>query len=165
MKNKLRLFGLMIVFFAINIPTSVFAEDPIPTPSANEVNAIAKNMFCPVCESIPLDVCGTTACIQWREQIKEKLMLGWDESQIYDHFVSLYGDRVLAQPPKKGINWLIYILPPLVIFSAIVIFFRTGKNWQTTSTSFDEELSIDKESSSETSSFQEQIEKDMKNYE
>ncbi|MHC1781688.1 MAG: cytochrome c-type biogenesis protein CcmH [Anaerolineaceae bacterium] len=98
---------------------NVNAQQPIP--SDDEVNAIAKQLFCPVCENVPLDVCPTQACAQWRDVIREKLTLGWTEDQIKDYFVNQYGDRVLSTPPLRGFNWLVYVLPPLFILIGIFI--------------------------------------------
>lgn len=99
-------------------------------PSADEVNAIAKNLYCPVCESVPLDVCPTLACQQWRQQIADKLAAGWTEEQILDFFVQQYGDRVLAAPPARGLNWLVYVLPPLAIFGGGWLLYRNLKQWR-----------------------------------
>jgi len=162
MLKKVYIVGIILFFFIVNMPSSVIADEHIPpTPTADEVNAIAKNLFCPVCESTPLDVCGTDACIQWREQIKEKLTLGWSENEIYEYFISLYGDRVLAQPPKTGLNWLIYIIPPAAILFTILIFFKNGKKWQQENQGSSEEKLLE----NTPFVFQEQIEEDMKNYE
>jgi len=95
-----------------------------PTPSDNEVNAVAKNLYCPVCENISLDVCPTTACAQWRALIREKLAAGWSEDQIKDYFVAQYGDRVLSTPPTRGLNWLVYILPPLIFLGGVYLVYR-----------------------------------------
>ncbi|HSR47383.1 MAG TPA: cytochrome c-type biogenesis protein [Anaerolineales bacterium] len=105
-----------------------FAQEP--TPSDDEVNAIAKQLYCPVCENIPLDVCPTQACEQWRGTIREKLALGWSEDQIKDYFVAQYGDRVLATPPARGLNWLVYVLPPLVILASAVLLGMTLRRWE-----------------------------------
>lgn len=37
------------------------AQDTASGVTADQVNAIAKKLFCPVCENIPLDTCGTAA--------------------------------------------------------------------------------------------------------
>lgn len=95
-----------------------------PTPSDDEVNALAREMYCPVCENIPLDACPTQACAQWRELIREKLALGWTHDQIKDYFAEQYGDRVLAEPPLRGLNWLVYVLPPLFILIGVFILAR-----------------------------------------
>lgn len=99
-------------------------------PSDDDVNAIAKQLYCPVCENIPLDVCGTQACAQWRELIREKLSEGWSETQIKQYFVAQYGDRVLATPPARGLNWLAYIVPPLAIIAGAIILVRVLRMWK-----------------------------------
>lgn len=134
--NRLRpwiiALAAMTLLAGIFAVTPTFAQDgePVPTPSDDEVNAIAKNMYCPVCENIPLDVCSTQACAQWREQIREKLAEGWSEEQIKDYFVQLYGDRVLAEPPRRGLNWMVYILPPLAFLFGVYVLYRGFKSWQ-----------------------------------
>jgi cytochrome c-type biogenesis protein CcmH len=101
-----------------------------PMPSDDEVNAVAKQLYCPVCENIPLDVCPTQACTQWRELIREKLAGGWSEEQIKMYFVDQYGDRVLATPPARGLNWLVYLIPPLAIITGGFILFRAFQAWK-----------------------------------
>lgn len=100
------------------------AAGQAPYPSDDEVNALAQQIYCPVCENVPLDVCPTEACAQWREVIREKLAQGWTEAQIKEYFVQQYGDRVLAMPPARGLNWLAYLLPPAVILAGAALTVR-----------------------------------------
>ncbi len=100
------------------------------TVTDDQVNAVARQLYCPVCENIPLDVCGTQACAQWRELVREKLGQGWNEGQIKDYFAAQYGDRVLAAPPARGLNWLVYIVPPLAILAGILILFSALRAWR-----------------------------------
>jgi len=99
-----------------------------PTPSDNDVNAVAHELYCPVCENISLDVCDTTACAQWRELIRQKLALGWSKPQIEDYFAQQYGDRVLAEPPRRGLNWLVYLIPPLAFLGGVWLVYRVLKD-------------------------------------
>ena len=100
-----------------------------PTPTDDEVNRIAHQLYCPVCENTPLDVCPTEACRQWRELIRQKLSDGWTEEQIKQYFVEQYGARVLAEPPRTGLNWLVYILPPLLTLPGAFLLFRAMRAW------------------------------------
>lgn len=129
---KTKLFGLLASFIlTLAFTSSGAAQSDLPgTPSDDEVNAIAKQLYCPVCENIPLDVCGTQACAQWRELIREKLDQGWTEDQIKMYFVEQYGDRVLASPPARGLNWLVYIIPPLAILAGLYILLRAFQAWK-----------------------------------
>lgn len=103
----------------------VSADTPEPGyPSDDDVNQVAGQLYCPVCENIPLDVCPTQACAQWRDLIGEKLSDGWSEAQIKQYFVDQYGDRVLAEPPRRGLHWLIYVLPPAFFLAGIYIVYR-----------------------------------------
>ena len=98
--------------------------------SDDEVNAIARELFCPVCENTPLDVCETQACKQWRELIRLKLSQGETPEEIKQYFVENYGARVLAGPPKEGFNLLAYFVPPIIILVGIAVLFRAFKQWQ-----------------------------------
>jgi len=124
-----RLFWIttLILVLSTLATATVFAQGSIPTD--NEVNAIAKDLFCPVCENTPLDVCPTQACKEWREEIRGMLAEGKSEAEIKQHFVDYYGARVLSEPPRTGFNWLVYVVPPIVIVTGIFVLFRALRAW------------------------------------
>ena len=99
------------------------------TPSDDQVNQIAHQLYCPVCENTPLDVCPTEACRQWRDLIRQQLGEGWSEARIKQYFVDQYGARVLAEPPRTGLNWLVYVLPPVIILAGAWLLFRALRSW------------------------------------
>jgi len=113
--------GIVVVLTFLLVAGSVSAQEEGPVlVSDDEVNAIAKELYCPVCENIPLDVCPTQACAEWREDVRDKLAQGWSKEEIKQYFINRYGDRVVAAPPARGLNWLVYVLPPLVIILGAV---------------------------------------------
>jgi cytochrome c-type biogenesis protein CcmH len=126
MKRLLWITILILVLSTLATAT-VIAQDS--TPTDNEVNAIAKDLFCPVCENTPLDVCPTDACKEWREEIRDMLAEGKSEAEIKQHFVDYYGARVLSEPPRSGFNWLVYVVPPIVIVAGVFILFRAFRAW------------------------------------
>ena len=118
------------LFLALVFAGAAGAQSPNPMgPTDDQVNAIAKQLYCPVCENVPLDVCGTQACEQWRQLIRQRLAEGWSEDQIKNYFVNQYGDRVLATPPAHGLNWLVYVFPPLAIVAGAIILWRVFNSW------------------------------------
>jgi len=120
--------SILTLLFSLILAGAASAQQP--TPSDDQVNAIAKQLYCPVCENIPLDVCPTTACAQWRELVRQKLADGWSEQQIKDYFVQQYGARVLGTPPAKGINWLVYLVPPIAILVGAYILYHAFRSWK-----------------------------------
>ena len=131
-KWVVRSFLLSVLLTCISfdrIPVAL-AKDSIPTD--DEVNAISKQLYCPVCENTPLDACGTQACVQWRNTIREKLDAGWSEEKIKQYFSDQYGVRVLAEPPIEGFNKLLWYLPPFILLVGALLVTRllsnAGKN-------------------------------------
>ena len=98
---------LVSLLFSLALGGVAVAQEP----TADEVNRIAKKLYCPVCPSTPLDVCETKACEDWRAQIRDLLAEGKNEQEILDYFVAEYGIRVLAAPPRRGFTALVWILP------------------------------------------------------
>jgi cytochrome c-type biogenesis protein CcmH len=135
-----RLFNfLLLVFVSLIFANHALAQEPTPVPAGSvdpstitddQVNAIASQMYCPVCENIPLDVCPTQACAEWRELIRDKLAQGWTEEQIKAYFVQQFGDRVLAAPPAHGLNWLVYVIPPIAFLAGVYILYRALRSWR-----------------------------------
>jgi cytochrome c-type biogenesis protein CcmH len=105
----------------------VYAQRPV---SDDEVNAVAKKLYCPVCENTPLDVCPTQACKDWRELIRQQLSEGWTEAQVLDYFSANYGVRVLAQPPAQGFTTLVWILPVVGLAGGSFFLWRLLHRWQ-----------------------------------
>jgi cytochrome c-type biogenesis protein CcmH len=118
---------LLLGFFLVPV-VAVSAQQP--TPSDDEVNAIARQLYCPVCENTPLDVCPTQACAQWRDLIRKMLAEGKSAEEIRLYFVENYGARVLSEPPRTGLNWLVYILPPVAFLAGAYILYRAFRSWR-----------------------------------
>jgi cytochrome c-type biogenesis protein CcmH len=106
------------------------AQEPADTSGVSDdaVNAVAENLYCPVCENIPLDVCPTQACIQWREEIRIQLAEGQSEQQIISNFVNRYGDRVVGVPEDpllRGISLITpWLIGAIVLVSGVSILLR-----------------------------------------
>lgn len=122
-KNFTIIFLFLFVLSFFSNYGLAFAQENNP-PTADEINAVAKELYCPVCENVSLDVCPTQACAQWRGLIEEKLAAGWTKEEIKQYFVNQYGDRVLAEPPRRGFNWLVYVLPPLFFIGGIFLVYK-----------------------------------------
>lgn len=117
---------ILLICFAIALTPSitVFAQDPEPTD--DEVNLIAKQLYCPVCESTPLDVCPTEACREWRDLIRTMLAEGKSEEEIKQYFVAQYGARVLNEPPNRLAS---YLVPGVAILLGAIMLFRGLQMW------------------------------------
>lgn len=118
------LFAAILALALAFAPRAAFSQGP--TPTDDEVNRIAKQLYCPVCESTPLDVCPTEACRQWRDLIRSMLSEGKSEEEIKQYFVTQYGVRVLAEPPNRLVT---YLVPGVAILLGAFLLFRGFQMW------------------------------------
>ena len=125
-KNILRitLYASLLLLIIFGASTKAFAQGPEPTD--DDVNRVAKQLYCPVCESTPLDVCPTEACRQWRELIRTMLSEGKSEDEIKQYFVTQYGVRVLNEPPNKLAS---YLVPVVAFLAGAFLLFRGFRMW------------------------------------
>jgi cytochrome c-type biogenesis protein CcmH len=123
-RSKLTLAILLAL--AVSLVFTFLARAQGPTPTDDDVNRVAKQLYCPVCESTPLDVCPTEACRQWRDLIRTMLSQGKSEAEIKQYFVTQYGDRVLAEPPNR---LAAYLVPAVAILLGVLLLARGFQMW------------------------------------
>jgi len=126
MKRKIPIvLGLLLAAIALFAAVQVFAQ----TPTADQVNDVAKELYCPLCAGITVDVCETQQCVQMRNLIREKLAAGETKEEIKQYFIEQYGQRVVAAPAKRGLGLAVWILP----FVALLLGLGWGaymlRNW------------------------------------
>lgn len=113
---------------------ALFAQSEVPAASADrrevtpdEVNAVAREIWCPLCSGVRLDACELKACDQMKDVIAIKLTEGEDTNSIKAYFVEQYGPQVLGEPPREGFNWLAWILPAVAFAFGGYFFWRATK--------------------------------------
>ncbi len=115
-------WGRLLMFLLLALSTVVSAQAQETTGRVvtdDEVNAIAHKLYCPVCENITLDTCGTSACADWRDEIRLQLEQGMTETQIVEDFVRRFGDRVVGTPLDPTLRALSLYTPWLVVAAAL----------------------------------------------
>ncbi|MBI4671861.1 MAG: cytochrome c-type biogenesis protein CcmH [Chloroflexi bacterium] len=114
------LFALLAVFIS---PGAQSAGANLSGDLDAQTLQVAKGLYCPVCAGVPLDVCETQACQQWRDLIKEKLSQGQTPAEIEAYFVQQYGERVLGAPRAQGINIMVYALPAFAVSAGVALLY------------------------------------------
>lgn len=104
---------LCAILWAVTWGAAAQDADPAAV-TLDDVNAVAATMFCPDCENIPLDKCGTSVCVQWKDEIARMLANGQNAETIRADFVARFGERVLAVPGDPTLRALSLAAPWLL---------------------------------------------------
>ncbi len=95
-------------------------EPPLEDPPAEAVavqrtHDISKGLRCPVCQGLSVADSNADAARAMHTRIDELVRQGYTRDQIEGYFVDRYGEWVRLEPPREGLNWLIWI-GPVVVF-------------------------------------------------
>ncbi len=142
MQLKIRLWLVLCVLWSLlTLPMQtpiVHAQAAQPTPvqqnnnvqnnvTEDQVNVVARELWCPLCSGVRLDACELKACDQMRQEIALKLAAGDNLESIKTYFVAQYGPQVLGEPPRSGFNWLAWILPFVVLLAGALFLVMRGR--------------------------------------
>lgn len=94
---------------------------------------VAKTLRCTVCQTETVWESGSPFAGQVREAIRERLQQGQSPEQIRDYFLSRYGDYILMQPPTRGVNWIVWIGPFVLLLGGALVLYRSLSRWVTPS--------------------------------
>lgn len=80
---------------------------------------VAREVMSPACPGQLLIDCPSGEGAQLRELVRQKIAQGETKEQIIQYLVGVYGESVLAAPPKKGFFLTLWYFPYLVILNGI----------------------------------------------
>lgn len=99
---------LLVLLLQSSIPSAAESLD-------DRVNEIAHQLMCPVCQGQSVAESNSNLAQDMRQIIRKQLEEGKSKEEVIAYFVNRYGDTILASPPPKGVNWLLWALPALAI--------------------------------------------------
>jgi len=89
--------------------------------ASDQVYEISNELMCPVCQGQTVAESNSQLAVSMRKVIKDKINQGESKEKILQYFVNQYGDNILAKPPLKGFNLLLWIIPPSVLLLSILL--------------------------------------------
>jgi cytochrome c-type biogenesis protein CcmH len=122
-----RSLAVALICLALVVPAAQAQE--APTPTLDQIQAVARELYCPLCNGVRLDNCDLQACVQMRQVIADRLASGVPKEQIKQEFVAQYGPIVLGEPPREGLNWLIWLLPIAALIGGAIWVLWTVRGW------------------------------------
>lgn len=100
--------------------TTVVQENPMD----RAVLDIAKDLRCAVCQNQSVAESNADLAQDMRRLIREQLVAGKSRDEIVNYFVARYGDYVLMKPPADREGLPLWLAPPLVLATLIVLGWR-----------------------------------------
>lgn len=107
MRRLLYLFMLL----AMPVLATQVSEDPLE----RQVNDIAKDLRCAVCQNQPVAESNSDLARDMRVLIREQIQAGKSRDEIMNYFVERYGDYILLNPPSRGAGTVVWVAPVIIL--------------------------------------------------
>jgi len=73
---------------------------------------------------------GCTYSHRMLQELDDRIARGESDDLILQDFVQEYGAAVLAEPPRKGFDWLAWIAPVVVPLVALLLLWQIARRWR-----------------------------------
>ena len=111
-----------ISFFIILSLNIVNAES-----SSVEISSILKNLRCLICQGQSVADSNSEFAQTIKLVVKDQIDKGRSEKEIYNFLIDKYGEWIVYKPPLNRVNFLLWIIPYLVLVAGGVIIFLLFK--------------------------------------
>ena len=106
----------------VGAPRGRALSGPTLDVRTEEVGALLR---CPVCQGLSVADSPAAMASKMKARVRELLAAGYDEEQILAYFERSYGEFVRLEPARRGINWLVWLAPPIALLGGLVLVRRT----------------------------------------
>ena len=110
--------ALLCAQFAFAIDTAPAFADPAQQARYEHV---IRELRCLVCRSETIADSNATLAADLRRQVREMMVAGKSDEEIFQHMVDRYGDYVLYNPPLAARTWLLWGAPILLLVGGAAI--------------------------------------------
>jgi cytochrome c-type biogenesis protein CcmH len=118
---------LVAALASLLFASAALADDPL---AAKELQ-VERQLGCPICTNLPLNVCDNQICVQMKGVIHDKLAAGETPDEVVAYFVNRYGEGILLTPPEQGFNLAVWYLPVAALaLGALVVWMVVRRSLQ-----------------------------------
>lgn len=129
MKKQLLITSLSVFLLVCASSSAAIATTVEEQQIELQMREIAKTLRCTICQNESIWESQAELAQQMRDLIRERLKKGESPEQIRAYFVSRYGDYILLEPRKKGLNWILWAGPFVLLVSGGIVLYWTLSRW------------------------------------
>ncbi len=94
------------------------------TRDADRVEALGKQLRCPVCQTVSVEESPSETAQAMREIIAEQVAAGRTDEEVIAFFVDRYGEWIILEPPASGRTLVVWLLPPAGLLAGLWVALR-----------------------------------------
>ena len=118
-------FGILLIQapFAESIEASIFETEE----QQSRYTQLIEDIRCPVCQGQSISGSNSGLAKDLREKVREMILDGQSDPEIYSYMVERYGDFVVYKPPVNTKTYLLWFAPLFILILSLIFLFRSTR--------------------------------------
>ena len=118
-------FGILLIQapFAESIEASIFETKE----QQSRYTQLIEDIRCPVCQGQSIGGSNSGLAKDLREKVREMILDGRSDPEIYSYMVERYGDFVVYKPPINIKTYLLWFAPLFILILSLIFLFRSTR--------------------------------------
>ena len=113
--------GVLLIAVSPSVSAQIGGEELPEGVSGDDVYRVSSEMYCAVCEGVPISACPTQTCFRWRQEVANLLGEGYTDTEIKSYFAERYGGEVTGVPIDDDQRNIVLGLPIILALVAGVL--------------------------------------------
>ena len=118
-------FGILLIQapFAESIEASIFETEE----QQSRYTQLIEDIRCPVCQGQSIGGSNSGLAKDLREKVREMILDGQSDPEIYSYMVERYGDFVVYKPPVNTNTYFLWFAPLFILILSLIFLFRSTR--------------------------------------
>jgi cytochrome c-type biogenesis protein CcmH len=125
-------FPALLLSLALSQGYAPTREGTTPLDQTREmrVQRVGKQIRCAVCQGVSIADSPASMARAQLDKVRELVVEGKTDDEIYDYFVERYGEWSLMEPKKSGVTLGLWVLPVLLLVGGLVYILASARGKQ-----------------------------------
>ena len=116
---------LLVLVLAAPLLYAIDEIEALPDPALQaRYEKLIRELRCLQCQNQSIADSNAWLATDLRTQVRDMLLAGQSDQEIYDYMTARYGDFVLYRPPLNQKTWLLWFSPALLLLVGLLVLIR-----------------------------------------
>jgi cytochrome c-type biogenesis protein CcmH len=102
-------------------------QDPLDAEREARVQRVGKLLRCAVCQGVSIADSPASMARAQLDKVRELVVEGKSDDEIFDYFVERYGEWALMEPRKSGVTLGLWVAPILILVIGVLLILGSTK--------------------------------------
>ena len=102
-------------------------QDPLDATREARVQQIGKQLRCAVCQGVSIADSPASMARAQLDKVRELVAEGKSDEEIFEYFVSRYGEWALMEPKKSGVTLGLWVAPVILLILGVLLIIGSTK--------------------------------------